>query len=79
MVRDLNNNYMVPITDLFPPHRLGPTGDVAKANCGTCHQGAFKPLYGQSMLQDFPFLTGPAKESKKGKETPPSGKSVAMK
>lgn len=79
MVRDLNNNYMVPITDLFPPHRLGPTGDVAKANCGTCHQGAFKPLYGQSMLKDFPFLTGPAKEMKKVKETPPSGKSVAMK
>ena len=56
MVRDLNNQYMEPIANVFPPHRLGPTGDVAKANCQTCHQGAFKPLYGVSMLKDYPEL-----------------------
>ena len=56
MVRDLNNQYMEPIANAFPPHRLGPTGDVAKANCQTCHQGAFKPLYGVSMLKDYPEL-----------------------
>ncbi|MEI7464077.1 MAG: photosynthetic reaction center cytochrome PufC [Burkholderiales bacterium] len=56
MVRDLNNQYMEPITKVFPPHRLGPTGDVAKANCQTCHQGVFKPLYGVSMLKDYPEL-----------------------
>ena len=41
---------------MFPAHRLGPTGDVAKANCSTCHQGAYKPLYGASMLKDYPEL-----------------------
>lgn len=56
MVRDLNNEYMEPITKVFPAHRLGPTGDVAKANCQTCHQGAYKPLYGASMLKDHPEL-----------------------
>jgi len=44
MVRDINNNHMTPITKLFPEHRLGSMGDVAKANCATCHQGAYKPL-----------------------------------
>ena len=58
MVRDLNNNYMVPLTSVFPAHRLGPEGDVLKNNCTTCHQGAYKPLYGVSMLKDYPFLTG---------------------
>ena len=56
MVRDLNNQFMEPIAKVFPPHRLGPTGDVAKANCQTCHQGVFKPLYGVSMLKDYPEL-----------------------
>ncbi len=56
MVRDLNNQYMEPISNVFPAHRLGPTGDVAKANCQTCHQGAYKPLYGVSMLKDYPEL-----------------------
>jgi photosynthetic reaction center cytochrome c subunit len=80
MAQDINNNYMEPIKGLFPPHRLGPTGDVAKANCGTCHQGAYKPLYGVSMLSDYPFLTGPAKPALKAKDAPPPpAKSVAMK
>jgi photosynthetic reaction center cytochrome c subunit len=79
MAQDINNNYMEPIQKLFPPHRLGPTGDVAKANCGTCHQGAYKPLYGVSMLSDYPFLTGPAKATQKSKDSAPPAKSVAMK
>jgi len=58
MARDINNNFMVPLTSVFPAHRLGPTGDVAKANCATCHQGAYKPLYGVSMLANFPYLRG---------------------
>ena len=29
-----------------------------KVNNTTCHQGAYKPLYGVSMLKDYPFLTG---------------------
>jgi photosynthetic reaction center cytochrome c subunit len=46
---------------VFPAERLGPQGDVAKLNCATCHQGAFKPLYGQSMLKDHPELASAVK------------------
>ena len=60
LARDLNNAYMEPLTPVFPPNRLGETGDVAKVNCGTCHQGAYKPLYGANMLKDHPSLSGKA-------------------
>lgn len=61
MVRDLNNHFMVPITGLFPRSQLGPAGDVAKIQCATCHQGAYKPLYGASELGSYPELgTKPA-------------------
>jgi photosynthetic reaction center cytochrome c subunit len=56
MVRGLNNDYMAPLTQTFPPNRLGPTGDVAKINCTTCHQGQPKPLNGVSMLAEHPEL-----------------------
>jgi photosynthetic reaction center cytochrome c subunit len=56
MARDLNTNYLVPLTTTFPASRLGPHGDVAKINCTTCHQGVSKPLEGQSMLQDYEAL-----------------------
>ncbi len=59
MARDLNKQYMEPLTDTFPAHRKGETGDVAKLNCATCHQGAYKPLYGAPMLKDYPELAGP--------------------
>jgi len=62
MVRDLNNAYLTPLAATFPANRKGPTGDVAKANCGTCHQGAYKPLYGDGgLLAAHPALAGPAK------------------
>jgi photosynthetic reaction center cytochrome c subunit len=61
MARDLNNDYMTPLTDTFPANRLGPKGDVAKVNCTTCHQGAYKPLYGAAMAKDFPELQAVAK------------------
>lgn len=60
MVRELNNGFMVPLTKTFPADRLGPKGDVAKVNCATCHQGAYKPLYGEQMAKAFPELLGPA-------------------
>ncbi len=56
MVRDLNNNYMDPLTATFPDYRKGKLGDVAKVNCTTCHQAAYKPLLGVSMLKDYPEL-----------------------
>lgn len=63
MVRDLNNGYLVGLTDVFPVKRKGPTGDVAKINCSTCHQGAYKPLYGAQMAKDHPELLSYAKPS----------------
>lgn len=56
MVRDINNAFMVPLTDTFPANRKGVLGDVAKANCTTCHQGAYKPVFGAPMLKDHPGL-----------------------
>jgi photosynthetic reaction center cytochrome c subunit len=56
MVRELNTNYMEPLTGTFPPARRGPMGDVAKLDCGTCHQGAYKPVYGAQMAKDHPEL-----------------------
>jgi photosynthetic reaction center cytochrome c subunit len=56
MARGLNNEYMVPLTGVFPQHRLGPAGDVAKVNCQTCHQGVNKPYGGVSMAKDYPEL-----------------------
>jgi photosynthetic reaction center cytochrome c subunit len=56
MARDLNNTVMVPLTNVLPVGRLGPSGDVPKIYCATCHQGVFKPLYGVSMVKDFPEL-----------------------
>lgn len=56
MARDLNNEYITPLTPVFPAERLGPMGDIGKVNCATCHQGVFKPLGGAQMAKDFPEL-----------------------
>ncbi len=56
MARAMNVSYMEPLRNVFPASERGPTGDVAKVNCATCHQGAYKPLYGASMLKDYPEL-----------------------
>ncbi|HVK30911.1 MAG TPA: photosynthetic reaction center cytochrome PufC, partial [Burkholderiaceae bacterium] len=56
MARELNNEYLEPLTANFPANRLGPAGDVAKVNCATCHQGVNKPLGGLAMAKDFPGL-----------------------
>ena len=58
MARDLNSNYLGSLAGIFPANRLGPTGDVPKLNCATCHQGAYKPLYGANILNGHPGLTG---------------------
>jgi photosynthetic reaction center cytochrome c subunit len=59
MVRDLNTNFLDPLSPTFPHNRLGVTGDAAKVNCATCHNGVYKPLFGVSMAKDFPELTAP--------------------
>jgi photosynthetic reaction center cytochrome c subunit len=65
MARDLNNNYLSSLDGVFPVNRLGPTGDVPKLNCATCHQGAYKPLYGADILHGYPGLV-----NAKGVEAP---------
>jgi photosynthetic reaction center cytochrome c subunit len=57
MVRELNVDYLESLNGVFPAKRLGPLGDVPKVNCTTCHQGAYKPLLGASMVQTYPELT----------------------
>jgi photosynthetic reaction center cytochrome c subunit len=61
MVRDVNLAYLEPLADTFPANRKGPAGDVLKISCGTCHQGANKPLNGAKMLKDHPELAALAK------------------
>lgn len=56
MVRDVNVHYLDPLAPTLPADRKGPLGDPYKVNCATCHQGAYKPLFGVSMLKDFPEL-----------------------
>jgi photosynthetic reaction center cytochrome c subunit len=56
MVRDLNNEYLVPLGTTLPENRLGPAGDAPKAYCTTCHNGVNKPLNGTKMVEDFPSL-----------------------
>jgi len=68
MVRQINNEYIVPLTPLWAANprgpadgpqmaRLGPGGDALKVNCATCHQGANKPFYGAPMAVDYPELS----------------------
>jgi photosynthetic reaction center cytochrome c subunit len=63
MTRAINNEYIEPLRDRFPPHRLGPLGDTLKTNCQTCHQGVYQPLYGQPMLSAFPELNPPPRRA----------------
>ncbi|MEK8031281.1 photosynthetic reaction center cytochrome PufC [Ideonella sp. DXS29W] len=66
MARDVNGNYLDPLAATFPAQRKGPVGDVAKVSCATCHQGAYKPLYGKSMLAGHPELIAPAAKASSG-------------
>lgn len=58
LVNDVNQAYLDPLRPEFPPHRLGPLGDVPKVECATCHQGVYKPLFGADMRKDYPSLGG---------------------
>ena len=62
MVRDINEKYLEPVASLLPRHRLSREGDAPKVGCQTCHKGAYKPLYGVTMLNDYGELRGVVKE-----------------
>ncbi len=72
MVRDINNNFLVPLQSTLPPERYGPAGDGPKASCATCHQGVNKPLYGASMLQDYAVFRGTPAAAPTRNEQPPA-------
>ncbi|MCA0928506.1 photosynthetic reaction center cytochrome PufC [Ruegeria profundi] len=58
MVLELNNDYLVPLADVYPEERLGPIHqDAPKAACRTCHKGYQQPLQGLNMIADWPELT----------------------
>lgn len=57
MVLELNNEYLIPLKDSYPPERLGPLhADAPKAACRTCHKGYSKPMGGADMISDWPEL-----------------------
>lgn len=56
MVQNLNQAYLEPLGSQYPHQRLGPLGDAPKANCGTCHLGVYRPLFGNGMAKDYPGL-----------------------
>jgi len=78
MVRELNSSYLVPLTPTFPANRLGPTGDVGKVGCATCHQGAYKPMLGAPMLKDFPELGPPRVSAGAAPVKAPSARAAAV-
>jgi photosynthetic reaction center cytochrome c subunit len=59
MVREMNTDYLIPLQDTYPDYRLGPLGDAPKANCGTCHYGVYKPLFGANVIDPYPGLAEP--------------------
>ncbi len=73
LVRELNTSYLTPLKPMFPVNRLSAEGDGPKVGCATCHKGTFKPLYGVSMLKDYPVLAGVMPAS----SAPVAGGSVA--
>lgn len=57
MVQELNNEYLIPLKDSYPPERLGPVHqDAPKAACRTCHKGYQQPLQGTNVIKDWPEL-----------------------
>ena len=51
MVQEMNNDYLVPLADVYPENRLGPVhGDAPKAACKTCHKGYQQPLQGSNVI-----------------------------
>ncbi len=59
MVQEINNEFLIPLKDTYPEHRLGAkNGDAPKAACATCHKGYSKPYQGLNVIADWPELAG---------------------
>ena len=76
-VREMNNTYIGSVTDILPAHRKGPLGDPLKVGCNTCHQGAYKPLYGAPMAPAYPGLLAVMKTTPPAPPAPPAEPAAA--
>ncbi len=76
MVRDLNNNYVIPLADTLPPERHGITGDGPKLHCATCHQGQSKPLAGAKMMKDYTAALMPTPATAPTESTQPPASDI---
>jgi photosynthetic reaction center cytochrome c subunit len=57
MAQEINADWILPIKDVLPDHRLGPLyADAPKAACKTCHKGYQKPMGGLNVIADWPEL-----------------------
>jgi photosynthetic reaction center cytochrome c subunit len=57
MVKEMNQDYLVPLEGEYPENRLGPVyGDAPKAACKPCHKGYQQPLQGLNVIADWPEL-----------------------
>lgn len=57
MAQEINNDWLMPLQDVYPEERLGPVyGDAPKAACKTCHQGYQQPLQGTNVIGAWPEL-----------------------
>jgi photosynthetic reaction center cytochrome c subunit len=72
MVRNLNKDFLEPLAGDLPPERHGNLGDGPKLSCATCHQGAYKPLLGVSMLGDYMALAQAKAQPAKTVVAPPA-------
>jgi photosynthetic reaction center cytochrome c subunit len=79
MIRDVNMQYIVPLQPVWPDNRLGPLGDGPKAECATCHNGAYVPLYGSPVMRAtgwpglYPAPEGLGVPAPMGEDTPSEG------
>ncbi len=77
MARSVNQNYIQPLEPVFPEYRKGPEGDPFKVHCATCHQGVAKPLYGVSMLKDYPELNAIVHAAARAEPSPGMARAAA--
>ncbi|MEO1205402.1 MAG: photosynthetic reaction center cytochrome PufC [Pseudomonadota bacterium] len=76
MTRNLNQEYLEPLQPVYPPKRLGTLNDAPKANCATCHNGVYKPLYGANMVKDYLHSLAPSAVGKEGGLSTPVGQEI---
>lgn len=56
MTQDINKNFLIPATNLFPRNMLGQVGDIGKVDCYTCHLQHQKPLGGYNVIEHYGIL-----------------------